>query len=112
MVRSGLRLAALAVVAALIGLPAVDRAVAGGDPPSSPPATSPQKGKKLRQSRLDDPTSTAGYRSAYASIYDRNDYAVAIDQLKALRRDDNASVATLIGYSYRKLGDYKLSQAW
>ena len=112
MLRSGLRLAALALVAALIGLPMVDRAVAGGDPPSSPPATSPQKGKKLRQSRLDDPTFTAGYRAAYASIYERNDYAVAIDQLKALRRDDNASVATLIGYSYRKLGDYKLSQAW
>ena len=53
-----------------------------------------------------------GYHAAYATIYDRNDYAAAIDQLKALGHDDNASVATLIGYSYRKLGDYKVSQVW
>ena len=53
-----------------------------------------------------------GYRAAYATIYDRNDYAAAIDQLKALGHDDNAAVANLIGYSYRKLGDYKVSQIW
>ena len=33
-------------------------------------------------------------------------------QLKALGRDDSAAVANLIGYSYRKLGDYKVSQIW
>ena len=33
-------------------------------------------------------------------------------QLKALGRDDTAAVANLIGYSYRKLGDYKVSQIW
>ena len=32
--------------------------------------------------------------------------------MKALGHDDNAGVANLIGYSYRKLGDYKLSQVW
>src|SRR4029077_16417150 len=42
----------------------------------------------------------------------RNDYASAIEQLKALRHDDVAAVANLIGYSYRKLGDYKVSQIW
>ena len=52
------------------------------------------------------------YRTAYATIYDKHDYAAAIDQLKALGHDDRASVANLIGYSYRKLGDYKLSQVW
>ena len=36
----------------------------------------------------------------------------AIAQLKALGRDDWAAVANLIGYSYRKLGDYKVSQIW
>ena len=36
----------------------------------------------------------------------------AIDQLKALGQDDRADVANLIGYSYRKLGNYQLSQAW
>jgi tetratricopeptide (TPR) repeat protein len=29
-----------------------------------------------------------------------------------LRHDDHPNVANLIGYSYRKLGDYKLSQVW
>ena len=32
--------------------------------------------------------------------------------MKALGHDDYAPVANLIGYSYRKLGDYKLSQVW
>src|SRR5713101_3355934 len=45
-------------------------------------------------------------------IYDRNDYGSAIEQLKALGQDDRADVANLIGYSYRKLGDYKVSQIW
>ena len=40
------------------------------------------------------------------------DYASAIEQLKALGHDDHPNVANLIGYSYRKLGDYKLSQTW
>ena len=53
-----------------------------------------------------------GYRAAYAAIYDRHDYASAIEQLKALGRDDSAAVANLIGYSYRQLGDYKVSQIW
>jgi len=34
----------------------------------------------------------------------------ALEQLKALGHDDYANVADLIGYAYRKLGDYKLSQ--
>ena len=113
MIKSGLWLTTLTLLVALITVPAVNIALAGGDPPTSPPPdTSIQKGKKPKQSLLGDPTSTAGYRTAYASIYERNDYAKAIDQLKSLGRDDSASVATLIGYSYRKLGDYKLAQAW
>ena len=111
MATSSTKLLALTVFAALISAPLA--AVAGGDPPtSSPPPvdTSSQKGKK--RSSLDDTTSTAAYRTAYATIYDRNDYSKAIEQLKAMGRDDNASVATLIGYSYRKLGDYRLAQVW
>jgi predicted Zn-dependent protease len=65
-----------------------------------------------KQSAIDDPAFAQGYRAAYATIYDRNDYAGAIEQLKALGHDDYANVANLIGYSYRKLGDYKLSQIW
>ena len=101
----------------------------GGDPsssayPTSSPPPSPSaypkrsgtksthKLKKTKQSSLDDTTFGQGYRAAYATIYDRNDYAAAIEQLKALGHDDHPNVANLIGYSYRKLGDYKLSQVW
>src|ERR1700748_3607050 len=68
--------------------------------------------KSAKQSFLDDPAFIQGYHTAYTSIYDRHDYAAAIDELKALGHDEYANVANLIGYSYRKLGDYKLSQAW
>jgi tetratricopeptide (TPR) repeat protein len=86
-------------------------------PPSSYPkrsgAKATQKVKKTnKQSSIDDPAFSQGYRAAYATIYDRNDYSAAIEQLKALGHDDHPNVANLIGYSYRKLGDYKLSQAW
>jgi predicted Zn-dependent protease len=75
--------------------------------------TNPAKKKPSKQSSLfDDPAFASGYRAAYATIYDRNDYADAIEQLKALGHDDQPNVANLIGYSYRKLGDYKLSQVW
>ena len=87
-------------------------------PPSAYPkrsgtkATHAPKAKKAKQSLFDDPAFAQGYRAAYATIYDRNDYASAIEQLKALGHDDHPNVANLIGYSYRKLGDYKLSQVW
>jgi predicted Zn-dependent protease len=87
-------------------------------PPSSYPnrsgtkATHAPKAKKAKQSLFDDPAFADGYRAAYSTIYDRNDYASAIEQLKALGHDDHPNVANLIGYSYRKLGDYKLSQVW
>jgi tetratricopeptide (TPR) repeat protein len=41
----------------------------------------------------------------------RNCGTMAIEQLKALGHNE-PNVANLIGYSYRKLGDYKLSQVW
>jgi tetratricopeptide (TPR) repeat protein len=87
-------------------------------PPSSYPmrsgtkATHAPKAKKAKQSLFDDPAFAKGYREAYATVYDRNEYAAAIEQLRALGHDDHPNVANLIGYSYRKLGDYKLSQVW
>lgn len=136
MISSAIRFVTLAVfLAALIAAAPVVPALAaggggggGGSDPygSSYPSTTPpsagtkatgttQKGKKKtdRQSSLfDNPAFAQGYRAAHATIYDRHDYAGAIEQLKALGHDDLASVANLIGYSYRKLGDYKLSQVW
>ena len=128
-------------VGAVIATPAVMSAFAaggggggGGGPPgedimrpSAPPSTTKSPSttrspsttgsthatkKAQKQSFLSDPAFIQGYRDAYSTIYERNDYASAIDQLKALGHDDYANVANLIGYSYRKLGDYKLSQVW
>jgi tetratricopeptide (TPR) repeat protein len=80
---------------------------------SAPSSRSTHRTKKAnKQSFLSDPAFIRGYRTAYATIYDHNDYASAIEQLRALGHDDYANVANLIGYSYRKLGDYKLSQVW
>jgi tetratricopeptide (TPR) repeat protein len=99
---------------ALIAAPLVSAAYAAGGDNPAPPASDSTKDKKKgdKSSSIDDPKILAGYRTAYAMIYDRNDYTTAIEQLKALGHDDRADVANLIGYSYRKLGDYKLSQVW
>ena len=113
-----IRLLTLAMFsAALLAAPFfVSICAAGGDPtPSSPPANDSKPTKKKTSEAspgIEDAAFAKGYRMAYATIYDRNDYASAIEQLKALGHDDNAAVANLIGYSYRKLGDYKVSQIW
>jgi hypothetical protein len=127
-----IRLATLAMFSlALAAMPPLVPAFAaggggGGGPGADPTVTTPppsngksapetrttQKKKKAKQSSLADPAFAAGYRAAYATIYDRNEYADAIVQLKALGHDDHPKVANLIGYSYRKLGDYKLAQVW
>ena len=114
--KSAIRLLTLAIYAmALIAVPLTTAYAAGGDNPS-PPASDTKKAKKEKKkdksSSIDDPKFLEGYRAAYATIYDRNDYSSAIEQLKALGQDDRADVANLIGYSYRKLGDYKVSQIW
>src|ERR1700730_1954239 len=110
-----IRLLTLALFSmALIAVPLLTTAhAAGGDNPA-PPASDSGKAKKKhnKSSSIDDGKFIEGYRAAYATIYERNDYASAIDQLKALGQDDRADVANLIGYSYRKLGDYKVSQVW
>ena len=81
-------------------------------PPPPGPASPGPKRKPTSNPPFEDPALAKGYREAYATIYDRNEYAAAIEQLRALGRDDHPNVANLIGYSYRKLGDYKLSQVW
>src|SRR5258707_9234421 len=98
---------------ALVAVPLLSAYAAGGDNPA-PPASDTKKEKKKgdKSSAIDDPKFLAGYHAAYSTIYDRNDYTAAIAQLKALGHDDRADVANLIGYSYRKLGDYKVSQIW
>jgi tetratricopeptide (TPR) repeat protein len=115
-----IRLLALAMYSmALMAVPLLASAYAAGGENPSPPAADtkmekkkPAKKKADKSTSIDDPKFLEGYRAAYATIYDRNDYASAIGQLKALGQDDRADVANLLGYSYRKLGDYKVSQIW
>ena len=115
MTKTAIRLLTLAMYAtAMVAMPMVNSAkAAGGDTPSPPADSSKDKKKKNdKSSSIDDPKFLEGYRAAYTTIYDRHDYASAIAQLKALGHDDVADVANLIGYSYRKLGDSKVSQAY
>ena len=105
-----LTLAMLSLTLAAAPIVTVVYAAPDNDPPP------PDKGKKKKSSEarpaIEQTAFADGCRAAYATIYDRHDYSSAITQLKALGRDDSAAVANLIGYSYRKLGDYKVSQIW
>ncbi|UPK32809.1 tetratricopeptide repeat protein [Bradyrhizobium sp. 186] len=85
---------------------------AGSDEPSPPKSDSSTKKSKKKSSSVSDPKFLAAYQTAYTTIYDSHDYTSAIDQLKSLKRDDVADVANLIGYSYRKLGDYQSSKVY
>jgi tetratricopeptide (TPR) repeat protein len=115
MKKNATRLLTLAILSlALAAAPVVTAVYAAPD--SDAPTPPPTKGKKGKKSEvrpgIEETAFAKNYRAAYATIYDRNDYPAAIEQLKALGHDDVAAVANLIGYSYRKLGDYKVSQIW
>jgi tetratricopeptide (TPR) repeat protein len=116
MSKFAIRIVTLAIfVVALAGAPLFTKAYAAGDNDPPPPSSTKSKAKKKTSElspSIEDAAFAKGYRAAYATIYDRNDYSSAIEQLKALGHDDIAAVANLIGYSYRKLGDYKVSQIW
>jgi tetratricopeptide (TPR) repeat protein len=114
MSKIAIRLLMLAVFSvALVAAPVMTAVYAAPDSDAPPPPPTKSKKKTSDASpSTGDAAFATGYRAAYATIYDRNDYASAIEQLKALGHDDVAAVANLIGYSYRKLGDYKLSQVW
>jgi tetratricopeptide (TPR) repeat protein len=112
MSKFAIRLLTLVFSVALVAAPIAVYAAPDSDPP--PPSSDKSKKKKSSEAKpgIEDTAFASGYRAAYATIYDRNDYANAIVQLKALGHDDSAAVANLIGYSYRKLGDYKVAQIW
>jgi tetratricopeptide (TPR) repeat protein len=115
--KSVIRLLALATFSlAFVSAPVITTVYAAPDNDAPPPSSTKGKSKKQKGSSLTPSQEYAafadGYRAAYSMIYDRHDYDAAIVELKALGHDDTAAVANLIGYSYRKLGDYKLSQVW
>ena len=105
------------LVSACVAAPSIAQAAPSDTPSPPPPPASdtksqPKDKKSEEKSSLDSPAFLQGYRAAYATIYERNEYAAAIDQLKALGQHDRADVANLIGYSYRKLGNYELASVW
>ncbi len=100
---------------------APDIAAAADEPnPTPPPQTNqqtpPKKDNQSKKPKKDKSSSAedflAGYHAAYALIYDKGDYLAGIAALRALGYDDNADVATLIGYASRKLGRYDDARAW
>src|SRR5258708_37906088 len=109
------RILTLAMLSMALVTAPVITAYANPDSDAPPPSSTKSKGKnkssELKPS-IEDAAFAKGYRTAYATIYDRHDYASAIEQLQALGHDDIAAVANLIGYSYRKLGDYTVSEIW
>src|ERR1035437_5137849 len=115
MSKFAIRLLTLAMfVVALVAAPLVTRAYAAPDNDAPPPSSTKSKAKKKTSEAgpgIEDAAFAKGYRAAYATIYDRNDYASAIEQLKALGHDDIAAVANLIGYSYRGLADLVRARA-
>ena len=126
-------LAAVFLLSAVIGAPGIAFAV--GESAPTPPSTSsasdfsgpavhrakapkhkthhakkPPKHTKSKTSAAED--FLAGYRKAYALIYDKADYVGGIAALHALGHDEHADVATLIGYASRKLGRYEEAKLW
>ncbi len=100
---------------------APDIAAAADEPnPTPPPQTNqqppPKKDNQSKKPKKDKSSSAedflAGYHAAYALVYDKGDYHAGIAALRALGYDDNADVATLIGYASRKLGRYDDAKTW
>jgi tetratricopeptide (TPR) repeat protein len=113
---------AVSVASALLAAADV-AAAAGASAPSAGPESTGQyplaqqkKSRAKRKSRGGHSSSlegfVAGYKAAYALIYDKADFAAGISALRALDRDDDADVANLIGYASRKLGRYDDARFW
>jgi tetratricopeptide (TPR) repeat protein len=113
-------LTAVILAAAISGAPQLAAAVGGASPSDtsgSSQGSKPSDSKSSKQKKKNDKSSSAkdfidGYHAAYALIYDREDYQGGITALRALEHDNNADVATLLGYASRKLGRYDDAKYW
>jgi tetratricopeptide (TPR) repeat protein len=113
--KSILTLAAALLLSTVLIAP--DIAAAAGEENPTPPASQGKSNKDSNKKAKKDKSSSAedfltGYHAAYALIYDKGDYAGGIAALRALGYDDNADVATLLGYASRKLGRYDDAKVW
>jgi tetratricopeptide (TPR) repeat protein len=114
-------LTAVILAAAISGAPQLAAAMGGGSPSntggSSQGGSSQKPTDKSGKKKKNDKSSSAkdfidGYHAAYALIYDKDDYQGGITALRALEHDNNADVATLLGYASRKLGRYDDAKYW
>ena len=113
-------LTAVILAAAISGAPQLAAAMGGGSPSDtsgSSQGSKPPEGKSSKHKKKNDKSSSAkdfidGYHAAYALIYDKDDYQGGITALRALAHDNNADVATLLGYASRKLGRYDDAKYW
>jgi tetratricopeptide (TPR) repeat protein len=120
LMRKTLLLAAAALCAAALFAADTAGAIETNTPqqPSPPPPPPNPQGHKTHTKKPKPNQNSAienflaGYRAAYAEIYDKDDYAGGIAALRALGYDDNPDVATLIGYASRKLGRYDDAKYW
>ncbi len=113
-------LAAAMLVSAAAGAPNVAKAIESGSPAApqtttkQPPSTTGTKKAHAKKSKKSSATEEFynGWHKAYALIYDKGDYVGGIAVLRSMGYDDNADVATLIGYASRKLGRYDDAKVW
>jgi tetratricopeptide (TPR) repeat protein len=114
-------LAAVLLLSSVLIAP--DIAVAAGEgnptpPPqtqTTPPSHSMKKGTHKKKDAMQKSSAEDfldGYHAAWALIYDQGDYVAGIAALHDLGYDDNADVATLLGYASRKLGRYDDAKFW
>ena len=121
--------AAAILLSAAAGAPDIGKAMESSTPDTPQTTTQPPSGgggssttstatgtKKAKKSKPDKSSSVEdfynGWHKAYALIYDKGDYQGGIAVLRAMGFDDNADVATLIGYASRKLGRYDDAKVW
>jgi tetratricopeptide (TPR) repeat protein len=118
------------LAAALIGAVAITTTPAGAVDTRDPVTTGPQlqsanpgsstakpakksaTKKKKAQEKKSERDFIDGYHHAHDLIYKNQDYAAGIVALRALKHDDNADVANLIGFSSRKLGRTDDAKIW
>jgi tetratricopeptide (TPR) repeat protein len=110
-------LAALILAAAVSGAPQLAAAMGSSNPTPPSDSSSKPSGKTDSKKKKNDKSSSAKefldrYHAAYALIYDKEDYQSGITALRAMGYDDNADVATLLGYASRKLGRYDDAKYW
>jgi tetratricopeptide (TPR) repeat protein len=116
--KTSLLAAAAILVSAIAAAPKFALAVEGANPaaPSSGSQTTAPSGTKKAKKKTDKSSSAddflKGWHKAYALVYDKQDYEGGIAALRSMGYDDNADVATLIGYASRKLGRYDDAKLW